>query len=76
MAAWGSNEHVPPSPGFGDGAEESDEDAPIDPVYLRLDDKVLRSYYHYDLDEAPFPYEDEVGDDQVGLDLTSPPAES
>ena len=76
MAAWGSSEHVPPSPGFGDGTEESDEDAPIDPVYLRLDDKVLRSYYHYDFDEGAFPYEDEVGDDQVGLDLTAPPAES
>lgn len=76
MATWGSNEQVPQSPGFSDGPDEYDDDTPIDPVYLRLDDTAFRSYYHYELDEGALPYEDEIGDEQVGLDLTAPPPES
>lgn len=76
MATQGSGESPPeglPSSGVvGDGAwiDEMD-DTLVGPVYLRLDDPTFRPYYN-----ATYEMEEEVGDEEIGLDLSAPPPES
>ena len=60
----------------GAGRTEDDEERMVDPqpVYLRLDDLAFRSYYPYAMDENL--YDEDMGDDPVGMDLTAPPPDS
>ena len=46
----------------------------VGPVYLRLDDPSFRSYVQYA--NQTYELEEEVGDDEIGLDLSAPPPES
>ena len=62
---------LPPSR-YDQYADEMDE-ALVGPVYLRLDDPAFRSYVQY----ANQSYEEEeVGEEELGLDLSAPPPES
>jgi Ras GTPase-activating protein 1 len=56
-------------------ADEGD-DALVGPVYLRLDDPAFRSYVQYANTTYEQELEEEVGDDEIGLDLSAPPPES
>ena len=55
-------------------ADDHDNDETVDPVYLQLTDLTCRSYVQYD--NAAYDVEEEIGDEEIGLDLSAPPPES
>ena len=59
-----------------DARDDDDETESLpEPIYLRLDNKLLEyrdSYYQSESEDSG----DDVSEDQVGLDLTAPPPES
>ena len=54
--------------------DEIDDQALVGPVYLRLDDPAFRSYVQYAT--QAYLEEEEVGEDEIELDLSAPPPES
>ena len=60
------------------GWTEEEEEALVGPVYLRLDDLAFRSYGQYAPDDNALTYEleEEIADEDIGLDLNAPPPES
>ena len=56
-----------------ENTDEIDETL-VGPVYLRLDDPSFRSYVQYA--NTTYEQEEEVVDEEIGLDLSAPPPES